>query len=402
MKKEDILTKVVAIVGAGTILANSLVSCSLLEVAMDEVSQKPYDYVISDMKNLDVDPSVAELLSAQLGQKKHMRLRMSEERPVIVKCDDTINDNQKHIIGEVVEYYNAVFATINEKYKFLMGDESSVISGDTVISVSKGDLSEYTYGEHSGVIVNDLGNGSLFINSSIVMDWDAIEEVDINYGYYVFLHEMGHALGLGDVYYSGEEKNCDYIDMTTIMNPGEIVNHLYPNDYAILQALYSKEYEKHENYEDAIATVKEKIKNYTYSFYYSYASFLKENAGACGDVYLKDMPSSLKWKSNSQRNSDLSYELRFHQEGCNLVIKNTRGEILEYACGESLEINGVIFIKNLRILKASNYSRQYEEDIGIKLMLSVYKNKDGELVVRDTMFNSVKTKTYLNDKDNNR
>ena len=38
-----------------------------------------------------------------------------------------------------------------------------------------------------------------------------------------------------------------------------IKNILYPNDYAILQALYSNEYKKHNNYEDAVKVVNEKI-----------------------------------------------------------------------------------------------------------------------------------------------
>ena len=55
------------------------------------------------------------------------------------------------------------------------------------------------------------------------------------------------------------------------------VNQLYPNDYAILQALYSNEYKKCNDYDEAVSIVKEKIQKYTESFYKYYSKHLKED-----------------------------------------------------------------------------------------------------------------------------
>lgn len=397
MRNNELLKKAIALFASGVIFVGSASSCSFIKVADDRQNPKPYSNVVLDMKNFNADDTIAIRLKEQLNKDKYLRLKFNEDRPVFIECHKSIDEEQMKIISEVVDYYNDVFSTINENYRFEMKtDDTKVLLSDTVIRVENEKLKESTYGNAREFRTFDMGEGNLAYRALIKMDWQAIKDLNVNYAYYVFLHEMGHVLGLGDVYYEGDHKTSDHLDMTTIMQYGEVHDSLFPNDYAVLQALYSNECTKHDNYEDAVRVVNEKIAQYTYNFYYAYAEFLKEERGAKGELLTKDIGENIRWQGIFDSNNDLFYELSFMGDKCKLTIKNENGDVLERTDGEVLEVNGVMFIRGLYITKASNYSKDYSEDFGMKLMLSIYKENSNEIILRDNLFHIMPTNVFVN------
>ena len=220
------------------------------------------------------------------------------------------------------------------------------------------------------------------------MDWEDIKDYDDLFIFGVFLHEFGHSLGLGDVYYEGEDKLVDHLDMTTVMQRSGFMNYaFFPNDYAILQALYSNEYKKHDNYEDAVKVVNEKIEKYTKSFYSYYANFLKGKITVKEDLKETDIPRQLNWVGEYNSNNYLNYSLTLKENNkCDFVIKDKNGKVLEECEGETIFVDGMLFVKRLLIKKASNYSGLYEGDLGMKLTFALYKNGSGNLEISDATY----------------
>ena len=386
MRSDYLKKKMLAIASAGTILFSGIFTSSCMNISNYVIDQKPYNYVLRDYQNFKVDTEIADALNYSCGYAKNMRLKFSDSKPVIVDCEEGMEVREKEIVQKIVDYYNMIFSTINDNYKFVIKNDSVALdSTDTVISVSNGDLSG-ALGQHvSNFEMPDLGEGTFVVKSEIVLDWNAIKDMDDLYVFGVILHEFGHALGFGDVYYEGDVKNVSYMDMTTMMQLSNVVtNVLYPNDYAVLQALYSNEYQKHDNYEDAVKVVNEKIANYTRKFYEYYAGIMKDRYGATDLLAEGEIGNNVTWFGDYTNNFDTNYELNFLENNkCELIIRDKTGNILEKGEGETLFVNGVLFVKRICLDRASNYAKLYDDSIGMKLMLCLYKNNDGNLIIRD-------------------
>ena len=397
---QKVLSKIISVISTGTIIGSSLLAASTLVAASDISNQKPYSQVLFDSESFNVDSSICNQLAFDHRADKYMRLKMSETKPVIIDCAYGLDSNAIEVVENVIAYYNDIFSTINDNYKFVVKSSGlSIHSTDTVIRVENATFKENVSGSFENYVNSPNTNeGNFFFKGCIKIDWNLAFKMGDEYAYYVFLHEFGHALGLGDVYYNGDYKNCDYVDMTTMMKYGESLNKLFPNDYAMLQALYSNEYKKCKDYQEAVNIVNEKIKKYTHDFYSYYAQLLKEKSGASGILNVENIPSSISWDGNYNNNRHLTYTISFiSEEECQLTIMDLDGNVLESAKGEPLFVNGVCFIRNMYIENASNYTKMYPNDVSIKLMLSVYKNQKNELIVRDTTSYSMTTDIILSE-----
>lgn len=400
MGNKEVSRKILGLIGASFIFVGSMFTTSCMDLTNIAEEQKSYNYVLRDYESFNVDTFVADSLSFTHQTERNIRLKMSETRPVLIDLQGEMETREKEIIQRVVDYYNNVFSTINENYKFaIKTEETNVSVDDTIIFVANGELDGSTKGAHfSKISIPDTGEGLFFWKSQVVVDWEDIKEFDDLYLFGVFLHEFGHSLGLGDVYYEGEEKVVDCFDMTTVMQRNGHMNYaFFPNDYAILQALYSNEYKKHDNYEDAVRVVKEKIEKYTKNFYEYYASFLKEKLTINDGLQESDIPKQLSWIGEYNSNNHLNYSLTLKENNkCNFVIKDKSGNVLEECEGETIFADGVLFVKRLLIKKASNYSGLYSGDLGMKLTFALYKNGSGNLEIVDTSYLRMSVNTLGN------
>lgn len=404
MDNKELSKKIMSFITSGAILVSSSLTLSCIKLVDDATNQKPYEYVLRDYKNFNVDTDVVDIHSNDWNQEKNIRLRMKEDRPVIVEYEDNMEDKEKEMIENVIAYYNDVFSTINENYKFVIRNkDTKIYMDDTVVSISNIENVTFDGYAKSNITIPDSGDGAFVLKAKIGLVWEKISEMNDDYARYVIMHEFAHLLGLGDVYYDGEHKNCDFIDMSTSMHlMNEFNKCLYPNDYAILQSLYSNEYLKHDNYEDAVKVVNNKIEKYTEYFYQQYSNYLKEKRNIFTDLKETDVPRKLSWKGQSKNNSNLLYEIDFiNNKECMFIIKDSDGNLLEKCKGKTIFANGVLYIRDLYISEATNFSRVYQDGVGMKLLLCVYLNSNNQLVVKDGAFLMMNTE-YVREGPTNR
>ena len=209
-------------------------------------------------------------------------LNIKTGEPIFIEYDSAMPKKEIDIIHRAVDYYENIFKTIDEGYDFELISNDSESSKDAIISIKNRNskLFGFGWGNANGKnrsVHRALSEKNVIAKSYICLDWDSIQESGDAYSYYVILHELAHSFGINDVYYKGSNKNTNCQYGNTIMNSSATTFYeLYPNDYGLLQAMYSKEYIKQTNYENAIKVMKEKIDIYEKYFYDSLAENLKK------------------------------------------------------------------------------------------------------------------------------
>lgn len=379
--------KLIALISAGVVGIGSLFSCAYLYLNQDAElikNQKPYYQIMKDAQSFNADMEVALNKSMFYNLDKYIRLKMDEDKPVIVQYEQNMEEREVNIIKQVIDYYNKVFQTINENYKFEIKEEGyKVKREDTLISFVNVDKPGNVMGESIATDDIKVAEGEWIVNKAQVqLDWEAMKDKEDAYIYGVALHEFSHTIGLGDVYL----KDKDVLDRTTVMNVANWgqVNHLYPNDYAILQALYSNEYKKCNDYDEAVSIVKEKIQKYTESFYKYYSKHLKEVGNATDKLQKEQLPETINWKFWAEGKGENLYTLNFNDDNtCELNIMDEKGNVLQCCKGDTMFQDGIMFLRNIVIDDASQYRPTYDFCPGrkLKLMFSIYIDKNNNLVV---------------------
>jgi len=270
-------------------------------------------------------------------------------------------------------------------------DENTVVNNDdTIIEVSEKSLNKLDAKGTHQIKRKLIGiDEDVFITKSkIFIDWIACQE-DEYIAYCALVHEFGHALGLGDVYYKGDSKVCDYLDNTTFMSPyrNEEIDIFYPNDYALMQVLYSREYEKYDNYQDAVDVVNKKIKTYTTKFYRYYIEKMKERYSITDE--LKNVEFSGELYSFVPGKE---YFVKFLDDSkCEVTVRKFDGS--ESRClADAVFVDGVVFLKNVR-LDGLDSSFSFE-----KSLWSIYADERGNIIINDgqNMWNTSVVKSVKN------
>lgn len=385
---QEVSKKIISVVASfSLLLGSSVISSSFLSLKNKKDVDKPYEYVLRDFENFNVDTGVADAFFYWDSNAKNIRLDFNNGK-VIVDCKGYMEDREKRIISKVVDYYNKVFATIDESYGFELRDYDKTKDKDkSVIYISNSDLLKNIEGLYiPNEFETTLEDGVFVDESRILLNWDKIKDTDDLYVCYVILHEFGHALGFGDLFY--DERNIvDYVDMTTVMQIDNfVVPALYPNDYAVLQALYSREYKNHDNYDDAVKVVNDKIERYTRAFYEHYANEMKESMiyDVCDSWKQEDFGDNIVFQGAQHYNYNCFYSLKIDENNrCKLKIMDKNKGFICEGEGEVIFANGVLFVKRIDIKHASDYSAKYSEDLGLKLMLCLYQDARGNIFVKD-------------------
>lgn len=395
MKNNKLKARLAALAAAGIVILSShssspsLTALKTTDKAPADV--KPYHQIIKDSEhfnaNMDIVYRAENCFDSGEG---YLRMKMTEDYPVVIQCAQNIEDRELKLIESAVNYLNKLFATINNNYQFqILKSGESVTKYSSLICIKNQEQLELEGEDVLGQAIThsdlqDNRGGSLIYYAEVHLDWPQIKDKTDAEIYYVILHELAHTLGIDDVYFQGALKRTSTINKETFMNTSnKNILYFYPNDYAILQVLYSDEYTKHDNYLEAVDAVNKKIEKYTKSFYQKYAETLKEKTNATDALSEEPMKQNITWCSIFTKNEN-TYNLKLNKDHtCTLSIYDKAGNLIEQCNGNLIFIDGILFATNINIKKASNYDNRYSDELSLKLTLSFYIDKQGTLTLND-------------------
>ena len=106
MFSKDLSTKIVAGVSAGIIFLGGMFGATYMSITGTAQEQKPYNYVLKDFENLNVDRNV----TFDVGKSERaIRLLVRKDRPVFVSVDKNVEGREMELIKKVVDYYDKIF-----------------------------------------------------------------------------------------------------------------------------------------------------------------------------------------------------------------------------------------------------------------------------------------------------
>lgn len=198
----------------------------------------------------------------------YTRCELKENEKIYLCYDDTISDDYKvSAVENSAEYFTKVFSTINPNYQFAAKkvDKQYVID-DNQIYITTGQH-KWSDGRISSYENNFwwLGSGNCLdiVQKRVHMQEEGIN--DYNEFYSTLVHEILHALGIGDAYkYLDEERCFDYQDkMQTIMGYKYTTFGMGEMDYKLLCSLYGNYNESTiDSYRSQISAFSRKVDDY--------------------------------------------------------------------------------------------------------------------------------------------
>ena len=343
-----------------------------------DISEKSYEQVLKDASsfNLQFTNSIYNYsISKAYTSTSILRLKMAKNQPVAVLLKDNIKD-QKNVIEKTINYYNDILSTINKNYKLQIVDSILDVSlTDTIIYLEDKKFDNKAGQTHYELVYphnNDKNN--IFIKSAIIsIDLEnhlINNSIDNSMLSNTLLHEFAHAFGLNDVYASGEFKNTNTFDMTTMLQTKGLYQwELHPNDYKILQALYSGEYKKHTKYNDTVNAVNRKIELFTNHFFETLSLDILDNKKT-KSLTLKEAQTPMSWENDDKFNPNYTYNFKITSgSNCTLTIMDRNGKNVEVISGKAFFAKGILFVYDMYIKDAEIYSPNYK---GLSLRLSFY------------------------------
>ena len=233
-------------------------------IKINTQDHKSNSQIIEDAHYFDADMRVAQYFgnSNFLIKTDFRRLPHNNDKPIYVGVSNVFDENEKVMIKDVLLYYEDLFSNINSHYKFKVVNVPEAyfqsIIGNNVLYYFEKNIN----GEGLNASRPNLLNFNFTKNSIITIDKNLTDEVE---KYYTVMHETAHCFGLGDVY----ETSVRHFD--TFMHGSPLahdVKTLYPNDVAMLYAMYGEDFRNEEEINQTkLLQAQNSFENYKDIFY---------------------------------------------------------------------------------------------------------------------------------------
>ena len=96
---------------------------------------------------------------------------------------------------------------------------------------------------------------------------------------------------------------------------------------------------------------------------------------------------TIVWKNENGNICKIKFK---ENNKCDFYIEDKKGNLLEKTEGDTVFVDGIIFLKKIVLNDAGNYMWMDENshDVGAKLIFNIYIDGSGQLIVNDRMMNN--------------
>lgn len=325
-------------------------------IKIDTQNYKSNVQILEDAKHFNADMRVAEYFGSAnpFSKTKFKRLPHNNDAPIFVGVSEKFDAVEKDKIKNIFNYYEDLLSAINPHYKFKLVSQGEAylqsLIGNNVLYFGEGDLLPGKYGVNFAR--SNLLNAN-FVKDSIIRIKDYFRSEQ--YQYYTFMHETAHSIGLGDIY-------------TTEINHGDTFMYgsdfavsmqmLFPNDVAMLYAMYGENFRNNDNKidENKLASSKQSFEVYKDRFYEKAVQIIADiyqlgNKGNIDAETIQNKVFAYEAYGYNPKAGDaeiFKYRIRVVDENnASFVILNEKNEVLWETLTRYDYYDGAIFFPSL-------------------------------------------------------
>lgn len=346
----------------------------------------PESQMVEIAETLDCDISYMKLNK----YNKIVPLQHNNNKPIYVSISDAYSKKNRNEVISTLDHIFGFVNEINSHYYYLIVTETELSKynslGLTTIQYKIGDTSypdNPLISDSSGINVHQqniittvFANKPLKKSSVITITPDAILGDDSQA---IILHETLHSFGFDDVYpyiTSVEHYN-------SAIHPINRFPIMTPNDYKCLIATYSPNFLNNDEKTEFIEKFSNKILEYE-KYYYGYITNKKNYQPLSFSTKEFCFKAKRTYSLIDKTIVEHNYQIDVKNDKYTFSIFDENFELLDKTSGKTLDINGVIYLKDVKLkhgLQPNNPSDENKETI---VTLTI-----GESIWGYTLFNSM-------------
>lgn len=363
----------------------------------------------SKFKNLNSDEdiiSISEKIDCDISYLRehagnYLRMQHNNGEPVYVCFDSMLTEEEKTAATSALDYVFGAVGKINDKYKYEIVDKATF---DTKLNKSRifYSLGEYNYATYDGeeYYAEGFQNSTVgffttltdkpgSIYHTINIDRERASEIDeYDRLKYVMTHELLHAFGFDDVYYTKMMSDTKRFNGNTLMNNDNAgkIEFLTPNDIKCLILLYAeKDKDKKE--------LKEILNEYSTKFYDAYTKKCLEKANLDGDFECENFSFETKIRVTDVDGTQFGYVYCVEVKDGKYVFAMYdfyTNEQLDVCEGQVVNQNGVVVLKDIDLKYGFRPYEEHERYHDGLVQDLIIASKDDSVVMYDFLINDIR------------
>ncbi|MBQ8468557.1 MAG: hypothetical protein IJ542_02245 [Clostridia bacterium] len=312
---------------------------------------------MSDERNRQVS-QIVEKLGADNDIMFGQVLKDNGDEPVYVSFSEDYDDSTyagyKESAIYALDYVFGAVGGINNNYKYEIVSQEELdkpsYKSKSVIQFHIDDLSQE---EPVGGNCCRMDPWYIIKGDSFRLQNSKWGETELNY---VYTHELLHAFGFKDIY---EHRMNNEMYAPTIMTPKGYMTNLTVNDYALLMAYYSPQFDTQEQLDEFVDRAQDKLAEYQDYYYqsmddlFSTNSYTKSQIKTLGDISFPGNISSIKnsseYATNMGKEQIRNYDYSIEDEKYVFTITDENGKIYTQSHGDVVYTKNFIHLKDVQM-----------------------------------------------------
>lgn len=347
----------VALIGAATITAGAAIYANV-EYANYTTTDEMYNIA----EYYDCDTSYMRTINGH-----NVRMKHNGDEPIYVCVDSAYTDEEKEAVMSSLDSFFGLIGKINSKYRYEIVDQEKFdsVGNKTKIYYTLKEDNDFIVNNAAADIATKVKNISILTTKRMANDF----VITINRSHlselndpkqlpYALRHELGHT-ALNDVY-EIEDRQSVYkkFQCNTYMNPavGPELEMFTPNDVKCFISYFAES-------EEEAKALKPFLKEYTKNYYENFSKKCIEKGGQTKEFNKTDFEFESNLTSTALDGTVYKYLYNLKVEDGKYffeIIDEEKNKILESCEGETISINGMVVLKDVKLKKGIQPYSKYD------------------------------------------